>query len=464
MSTSSPAVPGRSEAYQQFLKLVQPIDESTYPSHRIMKAGQTYNFPLHFVVPNQLLPTSCTHSTQNDKIKDCHLGLPPSIGEPEMCGQGNLLQCDMAPAMSRISYALKVRLLHTREHKEIILSEKIKKIRIIPAIEEAPPVTICDVEGEYCTRIEKSIRRGVFKGKAGRLAMEASQPKSLVLPPPAKVSDAHITTIASLVLRFDPIDENAKPPRLGHLISRLKVATFYASTPRSMFPSKTQLIHDMTQGLYVDVLPLSSRSMQAAEWEYHPAKTATADVSFRRDSAASTNSMIGCPEPTSTYSPKLPFYTTRLRVPITLPKKKAFVPTFHNCLISRIYLLELCLSISGPSGPSSTVTLKVPIQISSETASLPSEVDERGQNVEAFEHVGDPEVDFYHPRSMSVPSIMPETPAYVDTRASVSGAAMLRPAPPPEYSYFAPRSGRQAVAHDTPEWTHNLSNFSMVRS
>ncbi|KAI7633257.1 hypothetical protein KC322_g22427, partial [Hortaea werneckii] len=72
---------------------------------------------------------------------------------------------------------------------------------------------------------------------------------------------------------------------------------------------------------------------------------------------------INTPQPSEQYKGKA-YYTARLLVPITLPNHKAFVPTFHSCLVSRQYALKLDLSISGTGGIAPSLDLKLPIQIS----------------------------------------------------------------------------------------------------
>ncbi|KAK3056850.1 hypothetical protein LTR53_020465, partial [Teratosphaeriaceae sp. CCFEE 6253] len=77
----------------------------------------------------------------------------------------------------------------------------------------------------------KTVRKGVLKGKLGTLVMEAAQPQSLRLRSESN-PECRTTTMATVMLRFDPTDESATPPKLDSLSSKLKVATFFASTAR----------------------------------------------------------------------------------------------------------------------------------------------------------------------------------------------------------------------------------------
>jgi hypothetical protein len=74
------------------------------------------------------------------------------------------------------------------------------------------------------------------------------------------------------------------------------------------------------------------------------------------------------------------YYTASVVVPIILPKKKAFVPTFQSCLIARIYSLDLSLSFHpvGKTVLTPTLSLRVPIQITSQPKLSESSKSESG--------------------------------------------------------------------------------------
>ena len=432
--SSVAAINGRSEAFHPFLKLTQPIENAAYPQPRILVAGRTYDFSFTFVVPNQLLPSSCTHKCGSSKLKDEHLQLPPSMGDPELSGVGSTLLDDMAPDMARISYAVRVRLLRNRERdgKELVLAEKTRKVRVIPAVEEQPPVRVDEKDDEYCLRKEKSIRKSMFKGKTGRLVMEAAQPQSLRCPPPLSsltARRASITTMATVILRFDPASADSPAPRLSSLSGKLKVATFYASAPRRTYPTKETMLYDATQGVHVETLTLSSRCMRSAQWARHEPNSSLSDAIFSGDSGLSiTDVVTACPAPTTAYDRNGPFYTAKLPVPVSLPSNKVFVPSFHSCLVSRIYVLELCLSIdTGSVG--TTITIKLPLQISAETAASPESPEVRGDRAEDVQAD-----DVFTPRSIAPPL------EQLLRRATTGNIEVQQQQElPPEYSYLAPR-------------------------
>ena len=377
VSTALPAN-CRTEAFHVFLRLIQPIDAESLPEDRLLRANQTYSIPFTFVVPEKLLPQSCTHSPANHKIQDLHLNLPPSLGDPMATSIGNVLLNDMAPEMAVVSYAVKVRLFHGRNSsgKLNLITDNTRKLRIMPASAEQRPIPFPGgLKDDYRPRKEKEIKRGMFKGgKLGCLIMESSQPKSLRLPPLRSASSPKhtpssaysscppVTTMATVNLRFDPTDPSSPPPKLSTLTTKLKVATFFSSTPLSGLNTRiTDFHYSSSKGVHVETIQLSSRCVASAQWARHsPPSSLTAP-----SSPSSSTSTSFSPTPSSLYTGGV-FYTTQILVPVTLPSSnnttKTFVPTFHSCLVSRTYALDLYLGTQAVG--SSNLHIKLPVQIS----------------------------------------------------------------------------------------------------
>lgn len=93
---------GRTEAYQNFIRLVQPIEPSAFPDPRVIEAGKVYKFPFTFVVPDTLLPVACTHPKKPGFPEGGHMALPPTLGDPLVVSMGKSLMDDMAPDMGTI--------------------------------------------------------------------------------------------------------------------------------------------------------------------------------------------------------------------------------------------------------------------------------------------------------------------------------------------------------------------------
>ncbi|KAI9753567.1 MAG: autophagy- protein 2 [Chaenotheca gracillima] len=366
------ATSSRSEAHHSFLSLTQPINQDQYPQPRMLMPGETYKFPFTFVIPPRM-PPGCHHKYESDQIRDAHSELPPSFGDHNLAGNGQILLDDMAPDMAKIWYGIHAVVIRRRERdgKKLQCAEVMKKVRVIPAVEEHAPVNAEFKSKDYRLRSEKGLSKGILKGKLGRIVMEATQPRDLRQPSPSSTpesKDALVTTGTIVQLRFDPNDESAQPPKLNQLSSKLKVNTWYSTVGMKDFPVAETAYMDGNRGVYPDHVNLSSRAVQAVQWKRHDGSES--QEPRRTASYASTDSNFqtptgGMPEPSKAYRGSI-FFTAEIKVPISLPKCKYFPPTFFSCLVARIYQLEIGLSLNTPGiGMSPTLEVRVPIQVSS---------------------------------------------------------------------------------------------------
>ena len=382
-------VGARTEAHRTFVRMRQPIDEGALPQPRVIEPGRVYRFPFEFIVPEQLLPAGCGHDCGRPQVRQAHLQLPPSLGDGSVIQDGNVRLDDMAPQMSRISYTIHTRLTRARDRdgQDVVVADGRRLIRVVPATGEDPPLQLDEVygdgqrygDGPYVLRRHKDLRKGLFKGRLGSLAIQAQQPRSLHLPPPlvrggdgVMMASFQAGTMASVMVRFDPADKSALIlPRLNQLFTRLRTQTFFSTIPARDFRGLDEEAYRSDRSSYSEVVPLSSRCVSSVRWERH---TSNDDDVVLADS---NNKHGSIPAPTPSYRGGT-FYTAKIVVPLALPKgKKAFVPTFHSCLISRVYTLEFSLTAFTPgsgggsstlqalSGTSATLSLRVPIQITS---------------------------------------------------------------------------------------------------
>ncbi|KAF4556083.1 Hypothetical protein D9617_1g079580 [Elsinoe fawcettii] len=428
LSTAT-AISGRTEAMHQFLKLSQPIPETSWPTGRVLEANRPYEFKFLFVVPQQLLPRICRHNVTSNTVQQDHLKLPPSLGDRAISGRGRTLLDDVSPDMSRITYAITVNVLESDINNMLAPITKAKKVRILPAFDEQPPLTVEGPNSDYKLRAEKDIRKNIFKSKQGSLVVEAAQPRALRVPS-YKSEEASIeSTVATVNLRFDPADEKARPPKLGNLSSKLKITTFFSSSARCRVPSKYDMQWDFGQGMHSESIGLASRNVSNADWVYHN-DTSRPGSPSRRNSTTSASSLAGdVPEASSRYR-GTGFYTAKVLVPISLPANKAWIPTFHSCLVSRVYTLYMHLNVT--SGTIGGIDLKVPVQISSEgnqdvLTEHRNSLSLEEQAIEAFEAD-----EFFLPRTISPM----EARLAMASNLGAQGSSDL----PPEYDAF-PRVG-----------------------
>ncbi|KAI9648237.1 hypothetical protein NHQ30_002869 [Ciborinia camelliae] len=361
ISQSSPT--SRTTAVHRFLKLVMPIPEAAYPQRRIAEAGKTYTFPFNFVIPEQLLPTACAHARDAEHVHIAHLQLPPSMGDCE----ASILD-DLAPEMTKVQYSINARVIKHTEfpEKPVSLVGGSKKLQIIPMVSEAPPMSISeDDKNDYLLLKTKSLRKGMFSGKLGKITVSADQTGAIILPCPESSSAA--TTMATVKLQFDPHDSNSQPPRLGGLVTKIKAMSFYASKPAKSLSSKSSMAKDFepAQQVYQASVPLSSRCVEQVSWVKHWPQP---DLFRRASTVSSSSSEYSDNSQMSLKAQDKIYYTAEILVPVSLPSSKTWVPSFHSCIVSRTYSLDLALSIHTPGTgfPASWVKLCLPIQIAAQ--------------------------------------------------------------------------------------------------
>lgn len=426
----------RIRGYHKHLCIRQPIDEALYPHPRIAERDRTYEFPFSFVIPEELPITSCRHSFANDQVLAEHKKLPPSLGDPSQAGHGQTLLDDLAPHMSKVIYAVRVRVTTPRKSdcKEIDLVDIKQRFRLVPEVEEHPPVNVEDNDDDNVLRKERVIKKGIFHGRLGWVTAEAVQPSSLMLPPPRAVGSMPATTNTIVKLRFDPAQPHLQPPKLSSVTNRLKVSTYYAAEPMGEFPARDKAIYSSTRGLYAESIKLSSRCVGAVRWTRNDVCSGRQQDGDDRYSHISDDDAV--PSPSAHYASGV-YYTAKIVVPVSLPKDKAWVPTFYSCLVSRIYQLEVSISLTPPNASilPSTISLRIPIQISA--AGNP-----RPPPMPLF---SDDEVTaFFSPRNATTPPAggfaddeeLASGSLREQLRGSISSAAQVSQ-PPPGYSFLA---------------------------
>ena len=340
-----------------------------------------------------------------------------------LAGNGKTLLDDMAPEMSQISYILRAAVLKRSSTDQCTLktiANIAKKVRIIPTVEEEPPINVVD-HPYYCARKEKTIKRGFLRGKLGRMVASASQPQPIRLLPPTCEPTDTVSTMTTVQLRFDPVGDE-QPPKLGSMSSKIKASTFYSSGPWEDFPmqSGSTPFSQVGQGLFTDSVPISNMCVGSAKWVKH----STSTECERRDSV---QSMASDTSSTPSTSASDTYYTASVVIPVNLPKNKTFIPTFHSCLISRTYSLDLSLTYHTPGANvlTPTISLRLPIQVITEPKYADSLKSEMGMVVTQEELD-----EFFQPRSVaplneSVVDVSLAPPGYSETIVS-SGLRGLR--------------------------------------
>ena len=342
----------------------------------VLHPGTTYRILFLFVVPAQLPAQSCSHRCENFKVQDEHLQLPPSLSDET--GPSN----QTMPAKVTIEYSINFRLYEellkgkdgeqSRPTKRLLQLGSLP-LYIVPTRKERAPEFVPG-HGPECCQLgydqlspspsshhyykwqgTKPIRK--YRGlgmRLGRLSASASQPPAIHLVRGDKQSATE--TIIKLDLEYANSEKNHSassifPPNILADFT-IESLTFFGCDEWHSFPEHVhpQYRHN-NQGVNVTKTASHKRDDLRVKWQW------------QREEEESTSHR----------------YTASVEKRVSLPKPPAGVddialvhtPSFHSCLVSRIYLLKikLCCSVgsgSGKLGSFSGLSLAVPLQICAE--------------------------------------------------------------------------------------------------
>jgi hypothetical protein len=410
-----------------FLKLIMPIPESYYPVPRRFEAGSTHTIPFHFVIPQYLTLNACSHCVPSDALKEHHLRLPPSVGNWE--------NDDGAPHMSRITYNVRARALHEGVDGRLTrLMEASCEIKVLPLVAEEPPLSIGKQDRIYAMSKSKTLRKSILSSKLGKVIVSASQPAFAV----TSLDGRSISpTTAHIDLEFKPTSSDSQPPKVTGVTSKVEVMTFYSSGAINQYPNLkdwSRSFGNDGRGVYTSTVSLPSATTSSCiddiHWRQHIAEQVRRDSGYGSDaqsknSNSENNSRRGRRDENRNSSKKSApyYYSAKLRVPVQLPAcKKMFLPTFHSCITSRVYVLWLSVSLSVAGGNNTNFGLRVPLQVGVGNSGS-DRIDATGlpSFEAAMEEVAELEVDnFFHPRTISVPDVefQSELPGYSERGSS----------------------------------------------
>ncbi|ROT40657.1 hypothetical protein SODALDRAFT_271994 [Sodiomyces alkalinus F11] len=361
-----------------FLKMNMPIPESAYPTPRVFEAGRTYTIPFHFVIPQQLTLSACNHKKQSVFVHDQHMRLPPSMGHWSFD--------DFSPDMTRIEYLVKARVAEQPDLDDLPLKlmEADRRINVLPTSIEDPPLNITPQDRQYRLTKSKTLRKNIFSGKQGVLTATAAQPAALRV-----ASDFRGSAETSVLvnLSFAPHAPEIAPPKVNRVSAKLQSTTWFSPTPMPVPPnmgdSRQSALTGLSQLSYsMAIGSASSTDMEPTSWQMRPTSITRRDSGYSSeghheghpdspsDSDHGSNRHPHKPN-SGSGGAKAPFYhETTIRVPFkVMTSRKLLLPTFHTCLISRTYTLQLAVTVADTK-----VNLMVPVQVAVQPSATPQQL------------------------------------------------------------------------------------------
>ncbi|PWY93032.1 hypothetical protein BO94DRAFT_615736 [Aspergillus sclerotioniger CBS 115572] len=368
------------EASHKFLQLYHPIKEDCI-TPGLFQPGVVYTFPYIFIVPDRLLSGSCTHPTNEHHIHQTHTQLPPT-----------LRVTNVSQAVCQVLYAIKFTVARQSSkdgplHKRETLGSETRHVTVIPTAAREATSSIEDIfnyaNSSHPSQLfvrQRNVewplkQQGFPKGSPSSTSRSATATEIQLSASENHHATPYLTTI-TVYLRFDPGTKTQEPPRIRKISPTLRTTTNYSTMPHRANPPLTKTDQQQLSygGSHVETTPLTSlRGTTHIQWtRYRTIATAGDRPKYliSGNQNEEENTPIVADEPQCDH-----YYTAAIEVPISLPKKQdgkggLLLPTFHSCYVSRVYVLELCVSYCSSSRtriPQSTV-VEVPVQVARRTS------------------------------------------------------------------------------------------------
>jgi hypothetical protein len=339
----------------RFLELTQPDLKHCFPRDKVFRAGRHYNFPFEFAIPDRMLPATCRHVVESPEIHELHTSMPPSFGD-----QRPDEATDYAPRKASVKYRIVARVFEGAEpagnSKMKMIACDSERIRFMPSDAMPMPVsTHINRAGAFLPL------RKLWAKRLGDLAVTSIQASTFrVRKVHSDMWHSGLSGQVKLRLMFIPASDGAEAPRQIELSGIFRTETTSAVSPLLQLPSTDPWLGPELDRHTAPSVMLSSR--------------AVGNISWKRVSAADTEFSEKCHSyevPPSFKPPRSPcstsHYSAEIVASLTAAVGCSLVPTFHSCLISRTYIIDLRLSTPTLAfGSFSAMRLKVPVLVAYE--------------------------------------------------------------------------------------------------
>ncbi|GMF76493.1 unnamed protein product [Aspergillus oryzae] len=273
----------------------------------------------------------------------------------------SLLLRNLSQSLCEISYLIRVVVCqqHPNNGKLETLASCTKPLHLVP-VHGGGLSSSRSEKHMYRSSIVQEVKSQWKRQALGRLEAVVSILQPIQVPSLCLPTDT-VNTDVALQLRFDPVRDTL-PPRLAKIHPTLKQSTLFSTKPQDDYPSIDNIIADqMSRGAHVQVSSLPSHTISSIRWTKHMLPQYSGSSGFDQSSQPSSTTQTGLSLTPSSGC----YYTASVMVPVSLPSNSDLAPTFHSCLVSRAYALELRLSYCMPNASvfQRMSTLEVPVKI-----------------------------------------------------------------------------------------------------
>lgn len=343
----------------RFLELTQPDVLFRIPGSRSFQAGCIYELPFEFAIPERMLPTTCRHAVESPRVHTLHTSMPPSFGDHEFADV-----TDYAPKHASVRYRVVASVQTTSDTGKCSETASASEPICFVPKERAREPDDEAWEPARLSQAEMSLNK-LWTKPSGKLTVTSTQATPFVLKDFRKsIWRSGLSGRVKINVIFWPANGEAKPP--GRIIfnALLRTTTVSAVSPLAQVPSDDPWLSPQIDRHTAPSTILCPQGIENIEWARGPqaATQLEEDCSFHEAPPA-----YATPQ---NVTHKL-CYSAQIEVSLDATSAFVLVPTFHSCLITRAYDLDLKLSLPGSAiGLSPAMQLRLPVRVMSEAAAM----------------------------------------------------------------------------------------------
>ncbi|CAG7939746.1 unnamed protein product [Penicillium nalgiovense] len=314
-----------------FLSIDMPI-YNYFGDTSTLKPGKSYRLPFKFIIPEELPIQACCHQCANHQIQHEHLQLPATLSY--RATKSHKIH-DMSPEMAEVVYGINFALWRPDgKAGRSKIQEAIHPVQILPTRNEHPPILVPRKNKYYRLEAEKSLSTGILRHSRGKLVACSAQPPAIQLQS-LQPTNTDASTTLKIDLRFDAANLDQSPPRVLAAEFHLRAMTFFGLEPWQDYP---------------DLTDVSTWGSRRDFWSDYVTLMPTDEIEFEWKSQEEEDRAI---------------FTASIETCVSLPTHRRYPPTFHSCLVSRVYALKATLfyRVHGNALGRSSTFVSVPVEI-----------------------------------------------------------------------------------------------------
>jgi hypothetical protein len=335
----------------KFLSLFDEQISASLPKDKVLRSTQTYALPFEFNLSARMEEIQCHHHVDSNAIRDLHMFLPPSM---------NGSTSDFTPKSICIQYRIEAAFFQRNGLDDQSLVEAatstVSNLDIQPHL-HIPSDQSITKSNPLPRNFSTNFSETIGGRRHGELSVNVRGRPFIDILPPTQAPQNGMETLAQFTLCYQPQGTDHHLPELKSVASKLIIKNYYAATSWNDIPSD-EALSDSQKALCEYTVSLPKRSYGKINWVRQNVREPTWELPQYSDKTHLLHPYISSSDKAAQAGEVA--HTANLVLPIVLPADKDFLPSFHSCLVSRAYELQVRLQFEG-SLQSAPLVFKIPV-------------------------------------------------------------------------------------------------------